>query len=162
MTLYPLLYFLGIHFKMKEDDVLKDFLLLGMRVIFHGVDATLHNSNNQNISNSPPDENSSNNFVQERWKKTDCSKDRWSQSNNFFNHLLKTKLPGRQKVYFLCFSLFNWIVELWIAIAGSSYFANTVTLSRCDKRVALYKLIYLSISINYCSIVILVPTLNKQ
>ena len=145
--------------------MLKDFLLLGMRVIFHGVDATLHNSNNQNISNSPLDENSSNNFVQERWKKTDCSKDRWSQSNNFFNHLLKTKLPGRKKVYFfvlLSFSL-NWIVELWIAIAGSSYFANTVTLLRCDKRVALYKLIYLStISIKYCSIVILVPTLNKQ
>ena len=117
LTLYPLLHFLGIHFEMKEDDVLKDFLLLGMRVIFHGVDATLHNSNNQNISNSPLVKNSSNNFVQERWKKTDCSKDRWSQSNNFFNHLLKTELPGRKKVYFLCFSLFNWIdCDCWVQI----------------------------------------------
>ena len=30
---------------MKEEDVLKDFLLLGMKVFFHAVDAMLHTPN---------------------------------------------------------------------------------------------------------------------
>ena len=35
-------YFLGVHFKKKEGEVMQDYVMLAMKVFFHAVDAMLH------------------------------------------------------------------------------------------------------------------------
>ena len=92
---------------MKEEDVLKDFLKLGLRVFFHGVDAMLHSPNEkqsrdryQPISYRGSESVLNNVCVFSFDYSLDCQgvgteHSRWSHGKKFFEHLLKTKLAAK-------------------------------------------------------------------
>ena len=93
---------------MKEEDVLKDFLKLGLRVFFHGVDAMLHSPNEKQSRDryEPISYRGSESAVHNIVcvfsfdYSLDCQgvgteHSRWSHGKKFFEHLLKTKLPAK-------------------------------------------------------------------